>query len=71
VQALRDGTFAAEIVPVLVPRKKGEPQRVDVDEYPRAGTTAEKLAALKPAFATDGSVPGMHRASTTARPRSS
>jgi acetyl-CoA C-acetyltransferase len=56
VQALRDGTFAAEIVPVLVPRKKGEPQRVDVDEYPRAGTTVEKLAALKPAFATDGSV---------------
>jgi acetyl-CoA C-acetyltransferase len=41
---------------VLVPRKKGEPQRVDVDEYPRAGTTVEKLAALKPAFATDGSV---------------
>jgi acetyl-CoA C-acetyltransferase len=56
VQALRDGTFAAEIVPVLVPQKKGEPQRVDVDEYPRAGTTVEKLAALKPAFTKDGSV---------------
>ena len=55
-QALRDGTFAAEIVPVPVPQKKGEAQRVEVDEYPRAGTTAEKLAALKPAFRQDGSV---------------
>jgi acetyl-CoA C-acetyltransferase len=56
VQALHDGTFAAEIVPVPVPQRKGEPQRVDVDEYPRAGTTVEKLAALKPAFKKDGSV---------------
>jgi acetyl-CoA C-acetyltransferase len=56
VQALRDRTFAAEIVPVQVLQKKGEPQRVDVDEYPRAGTTVEKLAALKPAFTKDGSV---------------
>jgi acetyl-CoA C-acetyltransferase len=55
-QALRDGTFTAEIVPVLVPQKKGEPQRIDVDEYPRAGTTVEKLSALKPAFTKDGSV---------------
>jgi acetyl-CoA C-acetyltransferase len=55
-QALRDGTFAAEIVPVPVPQKKGEPQRVEVDEYPRAGTTVEKLAGLKPAFKKDGSV---------------
>jgi acetyl-CoA C-acetyltransferase len=55
-ESLRDGTFAAEIVPVPVPQKKGEPLRVEVDEYPRAGTTAEKLAALKPAFKKDGSV---------------
>jgi acetyl-CoA C-acetyltransferase len=55
-EALRDGTFAAEIVPVQVLQKKGAPLRVDVDEYPRAGTTAEKLAALKPAFKKDGSV---------------
>jgi acetyl-CoA C-acetyltransferase len=55
-EALRDGTFAAEIVPVPIPQKKGEAQRVEVDEYPRAGTTAEKLAALKPAFRQDGSV---------------
>jgi acetyl-CoA C-acetyltransferase len=56
VQALGDGTFTAEIVPVPVPHKKGEPQQVDVDEYPRAGTTVQKLAALRPAFRTDGSV---------------
>jgi acetyl-CoA C-acetyltransferase len=56
VLALRDGTFTAEIVPVLVPQKKGEPQHVDVDEYPRAGTTVETLAALRPAFTKDGSV---------------
>jgi acetyl-CoA C-acetyltransferase len=55
-EALRDGTFTAEIVPVSVPQKKGEAQRVAVDEYPRAGTTTEKLAALKPAFRKDGSV---------------
>jgi acetyl-CoA C-acetyltransferase len=55
-QALHDGTFAAEIVPVPVPQKKGEPQLVAADEYPRAGTTVEKLAALRPAFKKDGSV---------------
>jgi acetyl-CoA C-acetyltransferase len=56
VEALRDGTFTAEIVPVPVPQKKGETQRVAVDEYPRAGTTVDKLAALRPAFKKDGSV---------------
>ena len=56
VEALRDGRFAAEIVPVSLPQKKGEAQRVAVDEYPRAGTTVDKLAALRPAFKTDGSV---------------
>ncbi len=55
-RAVSDGTFAAEIVAVPVPQKKGEPIRVDRDEYPRAGTTAEKLAALKPAFTKDGTV---------------
>jgi len=39
-----------------VPQKRGEPLHVDTDEYPRAGTTAEKLAALKPAFKKDGTV---------------
>jgi acetyl-CoA C-acetyltransferase len=55
-RAQKDGSFQAEIVPVLVPQKKGDPLRVDRDEYPRPGTTAEKLAALKPAFKKDGSV---------------
>ena len=56
VEALRGGTFTAEIVPVPVPQRKGEAQRVAVDEYPRAGTTVDRLAALKPAFKKDGSV---------------
>jgi acetyl-CoA C-acetyltransferase len=55
-RALQDGSFTAEIVPVDVPQRKGDPVRVEVDEYPRPGTTAEKLAALKPAFKKDGSV---------------
>jgi acetyl-CoA C-acetyltransferase len=55
-QALKSGAFDAEIVPVEVPQKKGPALRVAVDEYPRAGTTVEKLAALKPAFTKDGTV---------------
>src|SRR5437868_5053154 len=55
-RALKDGSFQPEIVPVAVPQKKGEAVRVDRDEYPRAGTTAEKLGALKPAFTKEGSV---------------
>jgi acetyl-CoA C-acetyltransferase len=54
--AVGDGTFKTEIVPVAVPQKKGEPLLVATDEYPRAGTTVEKLATLKPAFKKDGSV---------------
>ena len=55
-RALGDGSFRAEIVPVSVPQKKGEPRRVDRDELPRPGTTVEKLAGLKPPFKKDGSV---------------
>jgi acetyl-CoA C-acetyltransferase len=54
--AIASGAFDDEIVAVDVPQKKGDPVRVQRDEYPRPGTTAEKLAALKPAFARDGSV---------------
>ena len=54
--AIDSGAFAAEIVPVEIPQKKGQPVRMEKDEYPRAGTTAEKLAALRPAFSKDGSV---------------
>src|SRR5690349_18784174 len=49
--AIQSGAFADEIVPVDIPQRKGEPVRFAVDEYPRPGTTVEKLAALKPAFA--------------------
>jgi acetyl-CoA C-acetyltransferase len=55
-RAIADGRFRDEIVAVPIPQKKGDAVLVDTDEYPRAGTTAEKLAALKPAFKKDGSV---------------
>jgi acetyl-CoA C-acetyltransferase len=55
-EAIASGRFAAEIVPVDVPQKKGDPVRFAVDEYPRTGTTVERLAGLKPAFKKDGSV---------------
>ena len=54
--AITAGLFKEEIVPVSIPQKKGDPITFDTDEYPRAGTTAEKLAGLKPAFKKDGSV---------------
>ena len=54
--AITSGAFDREIVAVDVPQKKGAPIRVVRDEYPRPGTTAEKLAALRPAFATKGTV---------------
>ena len=54
--ALEAGWFADEIVPVTLPQKKGDPVVVSRDEYPRPGTTAEKLGALKPAFQKDGTV---------------
>jgi acetyl-CoA C-acetyltransferase len=54
--AIKDGRFAEEIVPVAVPQRKGEPVIVDTDEGVRPGTTSESLAALKPAFAADGTI---------------
>ena len=54
-RAQKSGTFAEEIVPVTIRTRKGETV-VDTDEYPRHGTTAEKLAKLRPAFAKDGTV---------------
>ena len=54
--AMKSGVFDQEIVPVEIPRKKGDPVVVRTDEHPRPDTTAEKLAGLKPAFASDGSV---------------
>ena len=54
--AQETGGFDAEIVPVEVPQRKGEPVVVSQDEGIRPGTTAEKLSHLRPAFKKDGSV---------------
>ena len=56
VQAIESGKFKDEIVPVLIPQRKGEPIVFDTDEYPKKGTTVEKLAGLRPAFKKGGSV---------------
>jgi len=55
-QAVSSGAFRDEIVPVPLPAKKGSPASFEVDEHPRPGTSAEKLAGLKPAFTAAGSV---------------
>ena len=53
--ALESDRFAAEITPVLIPQRRGEPVVFDQDEYPRE-TSEEKLAALRPAFKPEGTV---------------
>lgn len=55
-RAIAEGRFAEEIVPVLIPQRKGDPVSFDKDEFPRAGVTAEALGKLRPAFKKDGSV---------------
>ena len=52
--AIKGGKFKAEIVPVEIPAKKGETIKFDTDEHPRPETTADRLAALKPAFKKEG-----------------
>jgi 3-oxoadipyl-CoA thiolase len=54
--ALEAGRFDAEIVPVTIPQRRGEPLVVSRDEHPRPDTTAEALAKLRPAFREGGSV---------------
>ena len=56
VEAIETGRFVDEITPILIPQRKGDPIAFATDEQPRAGTTAESLAKLKPAFKKDGSV---------------
>ncbi|WP_236198893.1 acetyl-CoA C-acetyltransferase [Pseudomonas pseudonitroreducens] len=56
VEAIEAGRFKAEITAIEIPQRKGDPLRFDTDEQPRAGTTAESLGKLKPAFRKDGSV---------------
>ena len=54
--AILEGKFKDEIVPVVIPQRKGDPIIFDRDEFPRAGVTADQLAKLKPAFKKDGTV---------------
>ncbi len=54
--AIAAGRLAEEIVPVSVPQRKGEPMIVDTDEHPRAGSTSEGLAKLRPIVRPDGTV---------------
>jgi acetyl-CoA C-acetyltransferase len=55
-EAITSGRFFDEIVPVQIPQKGGDPLLFETDEFPRFGTTAEKLNKLKPAFRKDGSI---------------
>lgn len=54
--AQKAGKFVDEIVPVVIPQRKGEPIVVDTDEYPRHGSTIEKLSKVPAAFKKDGTV---------------
>lgn len=56
VRAHVDGLFNDEIVPVVIPQRKGDPTIVDRDEMPRAETSQEQLATLKAAFRAGGTV---------------
>lgn len=55
-KAIKEGKFKEEIVPVVIPQRKGDPIIFDTDEYPKMGSTIEKLSKLKPAFKKDGTV---------------
>jgi acetyl-CoA C-acetyltransferase len=54
--AIESGRFEDEIVPVHIPQRKGEPVVFKQDEFPRKGSTAEKLSGLRSAFKKDGTV---------------
>lgn len=54
--AIKAGRFKDEIVPVLIPQRKGDPVAFDTDEFPRLGATPENFSTLKPAFDKAGSV---------------
>ena len=56
VTARETGVFDQEITPVSIPQRKGDALLITQDEQPRAGTTAESLGSLKPAFKKDGTV---------------
>jgi acetyl-CoA C-acetyltransferase len=54
--AWKDGVFADEVVPVIIPQRKGDPLLFSEDEGIRANTTTQSLAGLKPAFRPDGTI---------------
>ena len=54
--AIKDGRFDAEIIPVPVPQRDGDPVLVETDEGVRPGTTTKSLGALKPAFDQSGNI---------------
>lgn len=54
--AVTSGKFKDEIIPVVIPQRKGDPIVFDTDEQPRFGVTAEALGKLRPAFKKDGTV---------------
>ncbi len=54
--ATNEGRFKEEIMPVEIPKRKGDPLVFDKDEHFRPGLTAEQLAKLKPSFKKDGTV---------------
>lgn len=54
--AQKNGHFADEIAPVVIPRRKGDPLVISEDEGIRPDTTVESLAKLRPAFAKDGTI---------------
>ena len=56
IAAIESGRFKDEITPIEIPQRKGAPVVFATDEFPRAGTTAESLSKLRPAFKQDGSV---------------
>lgn len=55
-KAQKEGRFNDEITPVIIPQRKGDPITIDQDEFPKHGMTIEKLAKLRPAFKSDGTV---------------
>jgi acetyl-CoA C-acetyltransferase len=55
-KATKDGAFTAEMLPISIPQKKGDPLVVNTDEPIREDTSLESLARLKPAFKKDGTV---------------
>ena len=54
--AQKAGRFAAEIVPVMIAQRKGDPLAFAADEFPKHGTTLDSVSGLRPAFAKDGTV---------------